>query len=62
MSMSLVDNLYIIIGIAATKFNSEQLDYLLSLIIQTWIDSSFPLHDKLGREAKINKTWSKVRS
>ncbi len=66
-SMSLVDNLYTIIGIAATKFNAEQLDYLLAQISQTWNDSSFKLHDKLvgllriiGREAKINKTYHKV--
>ena len=66
--MSIVDNLYIIIGIAATKFNSEQLDYLLAQIIQTWNMSSFKLHDKLvgllriiGREAKSNKTTTKVK-
>ena len=65
--MSIIDNLYTIIGIAATKFNSEQLDYLLSQIIQTWNNSSFKLHDKLvnllkiiGREAKSIKTTTKV--
>jgi hypothetical protein len=67
-SISLVDNLYVIIGIAATKFNSEQLDFLLAQVIQTWNDYSFKLHDKLvgllrmiGREAKSNKIYSKVR-
>ena len=66
-SMSLVDNLYTIIGSAATKFNPEQLDYLLAQISQTWNDSSFKLHDKLvgllrviGREAKYNKIYLKV--
>ena len=66
--MRLVDNLYVIIGIAATKFNSEQLDYLLAQITKTWNDNSFKLHDKLvgllriiGREAKSNKTYSKVK-
>ncbi len=66
-SMSLVDNLYMIIGIAATKFNAEQLDFLLTQITHTWNDSSFKLHDKLvillriiGREAKSYKTYTKI--
>ncbi len=66
-SMSLVDNLYMIIGIAATKFNAEQLDFLLSQITHTWNDISFKLHDKLvillriiGREAKSYKTYTKI--
>jgi hypothetical protein len=32
--MSIVENLYNIIGIAATKFNPEQLDYLMGQINQ----------------------------
>ena len=66
--MSIIDNLYIIIGIAATKFDPEQLDYLITQIIQTWNNSSFKLHDKLvgllriiGRESKNTKTWSRVK-
>ena len=61
-SMSLVDNLYSIIGSSATRFNSDQLDYLLAQISQTWNDPSFKLDDKLvgllrfiGRDAKMNK-------
>ena len=68
-SMSLVDNLYTIIGSAATRFNSDQLDYLLAQISQTWNDPSFKLHDKLvgllrfiGRDAKMNKILYKVIS
>ena len=34
--MSIVENLYNIIAIAATKFNPEQLDYLLSQINQVF--------------------------
>jgi hypothetical protein len=34
--MSIVENLYNIIAIAATKFNSEQLDYLLMEINQVF--------------------------
>ncbi len=56
-----------IIGIAATKFSPEQLDYLLVQIIQTWNNNEFKLHDKLvgllriiGREAKTNKTCSRI--
>lgn len=67
--MSIIDNLYTIIGIAATRFSPEQLDYLLVQIIQTWNNSSFKLHDKLvgllriiGREAKSNKTCSRVKN
>jgi hypothetical protein len=66
--MSIVENLYIIIGIAATRFNPEQLDFLIDQINQTWNDSSFKLHDKLvgflrfiGREAKSNKIYGRVR-
>ena len=66
-SMSLVDNLYTIIGSAATRFNSDQLDYLLAQISQTWNDPSFKLHHKLvgllrfiGRDAKMNKILYKV--
>jgi len=66
-SMSIIDNLYMIIGIAATKFSPEQLDYLLVQIIQTWNNNEFKLHDKLvgllriiGREAKTNKTCSRI--
>ena len=66
-SMSLVDNLYTIIGSAATRFNLEQLDYLLAQISHTWNDASFKLHDKLvgllrfiGRDAKTNKILLKV--
>ena len=65
--MSLVDNLYTIIGSAATRFNLEQLDYLLAQISHTWNDTSFKLHDKLvgllrfiGRDAKTNKILLKV--
>ena len=57
-----------IIGISATKFNSEQLDYLLAQLIKSWNNSSFKLHDKLvgllrliGSQAKSNKTCSRVQ-
>jgi ubiquitin carboxyl-terminal hydrolase 9/24 len=66
-SVSIIDNLYVIIGIAATKFSPEQLDYLLAQVIQTWNNNQFKLHDKLvgllriiGREAKTNKTCSRI--
>lgn len=66
--MSIVDNLYTLIGIAATKFNQEQLDYLIEQIKTTWSDSSFKLHDKLvgllrmiGRDSKNNKIYSRVK-
>lgn len=64
-----MENLYIIIGIAATKFNPEheQLDFLIGQIIQTWNDSNFKLHDKLvgllriiGRDSRSNKTYTRV--
>lgn len=65
--MPIIDNLYMIIGIAATKFSPEQLDYLLEQLIQTWNNASFKLHDKLvgllriiGREAKSNKICTRV--
>jgi hypothetical protein len=67
--MSIVDNLYTIIGIAATRFNSEQLDFLIDQINHTWNDSSFKLHDKLvgflrfiGCEAKSVKIYNRVNN
>jgi hypothetical protein len=66
-SSIIVDNLYTIIGIAATKFNPEQLDFLILQIMETWNNQEFKLHDKLvvllrtiGRDAKNYKTCTRI--
>jgi hypothetical protein len=65
--MSIVENLYNIIAIAATKFNIEQLYFLLNQINETWNNPLFVLHDKLvnflrmiGRDAKSLTVYNKV--
>ncbi len=65
--MSIVENLYNIIAIAATKFNIEQLYFLLNQINDSWNNPAFLLHDKLvsllkmiGRDAKTVLVYNKV--
>lgn len=65
--MSIVDNLYTIIGMAATRFNQEQLDYLIARVMDTWNDQSSKLHDRLvgllrfiGRETRNNRVYTQV--
>ena len=67
--MSIVDNLYTIIGMAATRFNSDQLDFLIQQITKTWNDNAFKLHEKLvsflrfiGCETKTHKIYNRVNS
>ncbi|XP_070563005.1 ubiquitin carboxyl-terminal hydrolase 24-like isoform X2 [Ptychodera flava] len=64
---TVVDNIHSIMAAAAVKFSAQQLEHLFMLIQKSWQDENDRMREKLlsligkiGREARVNKTTTKV--